>query len=294
MRKVLPIIVLLLLGCAAFYVWQARRARGPVRPRGPVLTVTFLEAKLGGGMVVQTPDGTMAIIDPGPESRGLELVRYLETRDAGAVTVVLSNPSPQRAGALTLILESFKVDRIVRGEIDSRSGDWSAAISDARDRGVPDLLLSAGDGVGLSKSVRFEALSPPKGLIDKADAGSLSNSLVGIIRFGGIRILLASDAGIQTEGHLIGSRAEVSCDVLAVGRHGDSGATTLEFISLARPRCFIVSAGGLPGRPSRAVLSRIEPGSTGAEVYRTDREGRVALITDGRTIAVETERGGRE
>lgn len=294
MRKVLPIILVLVVLCGAFYAWRTRQARAKIGPEGPVLTVTFLEAKLGGGVVVHTPDGALAIIDPGPESTGKELASYLEDQNARDATVVLTNPSAQRTGALQSLLESLVVKRIIRGEMDTGAGALGSALDDARGRSIPELVLSASDGVGLSKKARIEVLSPPKGLIKDTDRGSESNSLVATITFGRIRFLLASDADIATEGHLIKSGADLTSDVLAVGRHGDDRATSLEFVSFVRPRYLVVSSGGALGRPNRAVLSRIGTRNTGAEVYRTDREGRVAVITDGRTIAVESERGGRE
>jgi competence protein ComEC len=294
MRKVLPIIVIVAALCVAFYVWRARHTHGRTGPTGPVLTITFLDAKTGGGIVVQTPDNELAVIDPGPESTASDLASYLEDQGAQSITAIVTSPSPERAGALKALLESFKIKRLVRGEMDSHSRLWTDTIEQARSRGVPELVLSAGDSIGVSRKVRLGVLSPPRGLIKQTDAGSPSNSLVARISFGNVRLLLCSDAGTQTEGHLISSKADMQSDALVVGRHGGSEATSLEFISFVRPRYFIVTAGGRLGRPSRAVLSRIDARNTGAEVYRTDREGRIALITDGRTIAVETERGGRE
>lgn len=294
MRKVLPIILVIAVLCGAIYAWRATRGPERARPSGPILTVTFLDAGLGGGIVAQTPDGEVAVVDPGPESTAADLVDYLHGQDAEGLTVIVTNPSPDRAGALRKLLESVSVKRIVRGEMDSDSRDWAVALEEARRREVPELVLSAGDGIGISRKVRFEVLSPPKDLIDDKDQSSPSNSMVSRLVFGRVRILLASDAGVETEGHLIRSKADVRSDVLAVGRHGASDATSLEFVSFVRPRYFVVTAGGRLGRPDRALLARIGSGNTGGEVYRTDREGRIALITDGRTIAVETERGGRE
>lgn len=293
-RRFLPIILVLLVLSATFYAWRARQAGVDTGPKGPVMTVTFLDASVGGGVVVRAPDGTLAVIDPGPEARGRELSRFLRGQGARALTVVLTNPSPERTGALTSLLESFRVKRIILGEVESKTETGFVGIEQARSRGIPELVMSAGDCVGLSRNVKLEVISPPKGLLKDTLPESTSNSLVARVRFGSFRLLLTSDAGVETEGHLISSGAGLASDALYVGRHEDSATTSLEFLSFVRPRYVVVAAGGAVGRPSRALLTRLAPVNTGAEVYRTDREGSVALFTDGRTVAVESERGGRE
>jgi competence protein ComEC len=294
MRRLLPIILIIVAACGAFYAWHRLRAHDQLAPQGPVLAVTFLDAATGGGIVLQTPEDEIAVIDPGPEATADDLTKYLKDQGTDRVTLVVSNPSPERAGAVGKLLESFKLKRIIRGPMDSGSGAWSQALAQARSLGTPELILSAGDSIAISGKVRFEVLSPPRRLIKNISAESLANSLVGRVAFGSVKLLLPSDADVQTEGHLIRSGTDLTSDILAVGRRGRPDATSLEFISLVRPKYFVVSTGGRFGQPSGSVRSRIDARNTGAEVYRTDRQGRIALITDGRTIAVEAERGGRE
>jgi competence protein ComEC len=80
----------------------------------------------------------------------------------------------------------------------------------------------------------------------------------------------------------------LGANVLVVPRHARFGGTSLELLSRARPEICVVMA-GRDDRPSRTVLRRIDPAKTGAALYRTDRDGTIEIVTNGRAIAVTTE-----
>ena len=82
------------------------------------------------------------------------------------------------------------------------------------------------------------------------------------------------------------------CNVLVVGKHGKRGGVSLEILSMARPEICVAPV-GIRERPNRLVLRQIDPKNTGAELYRTDLDGIVEVVTDGRQIAVNTREGGR-
>jgi competence protein ComEC len=75
-------------------------------------------------------------------------------------------------------------------------------------------------------------------------------------------------------------------DVLKVGHHGNKNSTTPEFLGAVRPRFGIVSAGedNLFGHPSPELLERLE--NAGVRVFRTDRDGAVHVLTDGKRLEI--------
>ena len=293
MRKLVPIILIVAVVAVAYAV-HVRNARRGLRPRGPVVTVSFLDADLGGGVLIRTPEGGFTIVDPGPAAAADELADYLDRLGASKLDVVVSNPSPERAGALGKLLEKFLVRRIVHGEMAGSASAWTSDIEGARARGISELILSSGDCLGLSRSARIEAVSPPKGLLKNKDAGSPENSLVTRLRVGRIRFLLLSDGNAPAEAALLKSGASLESDVLWAAQRGGSRGTCLELIASVRPHYCVVTAGRRLGRPSAALLRRISTENTGATLYRTDRDGTIDFMTDGREITAETRRNGRE
>lgn len=291
MSRFLPIILIAAALAAGTYVGYLKTRRAPVI-EGPALVVEFLDADLGCAVVVRTPEGQTVVIDPGPLETAGALAQYLHDRGVGQASVLISNPSDIRAGALESLLDAVTVTRLWRGQIEGRTRAWKRAMEIARGQNIPEKVVSGGTRLSLSKSVLVETLSPPAGLLKDADRDN--NSLVVRISYGSVRFLLLSDAGTQAEGYLISSGAELSSDVLAVGRHGRTGATSLELLRALRPRVIVVGAGIGEYGPSPTVLARIDPEHTGADLYRTDRDGVVTLATDGESIVARTEGAGDE
>ena len=78
------------------------------------------------------------------------------------------------------------------------------------------------------------------------------------------------------------------CAILKVGHHGSATSSSSAFVHAVRPAVAIVSCGRQNrfGHPTRVVLDRLF--AAGAAVFRTDRQGEIALETDGHAVTVRT------
>ena len=292
MRKLLPIIVIAAAIGAGAYVGYILGV-GKAVVTGPTLWVTFLDADRGNGIVVRMPEGAFVVIDPGPASSAGELVDYLRGAGARSVSVVVSNPSADRGGALRALVESVGVSKVYRGELKGRSRAWRRSLESVRNCKIPEVVVRSGSVIGLSRSTRLEILSPPKGMLEDTGRDWDNNSLVTRISYGSKHFLFMSDTRIAAEAHLIQSETDLVSDVLSVARNGRSGSTSLEWLSVVRPEICVVSVGRGGRRPGKAVLNRIDTKNTGAAVYLTDKDGTIKMVTDGHSIVVKTEGAGR-
>jgi competence protein ComEC len=289
MRKLLPIMLIVAVLAGGAYVGLKRRGVEKPIPRGKALVASFLNADQGGAVVFETPEGSFVVFDPGFEENVDALADYLKTVGARSVTLVVTFPSREYAAAARKLIGSFPVDRVIHGEMPSVSREWDKTLEAIEQARIPELILAGGDLLHLSKKVKLEVLSPPRGLLEGAEEASGNNSLVTRVSFGRTRFLLTSQARIEVEGHLIQSVRDLESSVLVVPRHGQAGSTSLELISLVRPECFVVMDGGRGGRPSASVLARISTRNTGAQVLRTDKDGSFDIVSDGRSIEVVKE-----
>ena len=293
MRKLLPIILIAAALGAGAYVGYILGV-GKTEVEGPTLSVTFLDAQRGNGIVVRTPEGSFVVIDPGPASSADELVEHLRQAGAKSISVVVSSPSADRGGALGSLVESVGVSNVYRGELKGGSSAWRRSVESVRDSKIPASVVSGGSVVKLSPSTKLEVLSPPKGMLDDTSSDWDNNSLVTRIWYGDKRFLFMSDTRIGAEGHLIQSGNDLVSDVVNVGRNGRSGSTSLELLCVVRPEMCVVSVGRRRRKPGKTVLTRIDTNNTGAAVYRTDKDGTIRIVTDGRSIVVDTEGTGRD
>ncbi|MCE5322784.1 hypothetical protein LLG46_05635 [bacterium] len=283
-RLLLPLLIVIIALTAGIYVGYIT-ARQDNMPKGPVIRIDFLDADLGNGALVRTPEHECILIDPGSRRTAVALAAYLQDTGVKSLEVIVTNPTANRGGALETIISRFKVKRILRGEKTGSSGEWKRAIDYANEHNVPQTNIRGGDMIRLSRSTKLEVLSPPPGLLSQTDSDSDSNSLVVRLTFKGKRFLFTSDAGGSAQNYLVKSGIDLQSNVLAISKAAKSDAITLEFLSRVRPEQCILSSSR---HPNRVILQRIDPKNTGAALHRTDKDGTISIISDGRTIITNT------
>lgn len=286
MRKFFPVAMIILALVIGGYLGYINENKSQL-PSGPSLSVIFLNERLGNGIVVKTPEGKITVIDPGAQRTASMLSKYLRAINAKSLSLILSNPSSKHIGAVSELLNDFPIDRIMFGESTQESSSWNGTREIVRNKNIGQVVLSAGDNLKLSKSTNLEILSPPKGLLKGIDYSSDNNSLIIRMSYRGKRFLLTSDIRTQAEAHLIQSRIDSSSDVLVVPNHGQRGSTSLELLSVVRPEYCVIISNDLI-RPSSSILRRLDPKNTGAQLYRTDKDGIIEIVTNGQKTIVNT------
>jgi len=101
--------------------------------------------------------------------------------------------------------------------------------------------------------------------------------------------LFAGDAEAHAEAGLVGRVGHV--DVLKVGHHGSRTSSSEPFLRELSPLLAIVSSGlgNRFGHPHDEVVSRL--GVFARRVLRTDDEGGITVVTDGRRLWADTYAG---
>lgn len=288
MRKLLPIILIAALAAGGVYLAYVRANREPVIS-GPVLKARFLGDDFGNAVVMTMPDGKIVVIDPAPGRAAESLIQMLQAQRVHQVSVIISNPTRNRAAALAAIQSVMMVSKVIRPDLGTATSRWAGWLRHEKWQPVPEIVVARGDSVRLSPKVRLEALNPAG---KPAPHGGDDSSLVFRVRFGDKSILYLSDIRTEGEADLIGSGVDLVSSVLVAARHGRSGSTSLELLSMVRPEICMISAEHGRNRPATSVLNRLSAHNTGAALYRTDKDGIIEIDTDGRSIQVSTGGGG--
>ena len=119
------------------------------------------------------------------------------------------------------------------------------------------------------------------------------DSLVIELRYGQVSMLLTGDIGREVEQALIPTLDLLPIVVLKSPHHGSGTSSSQEFIDAVKPDVVVISNGrGNPyGHPVPYVLERYR--TAGAQIFRTDQDGQIEVVTDGRALTVETFTGRR-
>lgn len=249
-RALLAALCLLLTASAAAETWMYAVSAGKA------------DAILLGG------DGWAALVDAGyARSRGKILAAMRQMGVTRLDAVFLTHTDRDHAEGLQWLAES---------EIEV--GAWYAsamfmgvkekkhpAVQAARARNQEVVWLRAGDSVPLENAV-FSVLAPSEPASDKDN----NNSLVMMLESADGRVLLAGDMELPEEEILLGSGADLSCDVLKTANHGDDDANSEAFLRAAAPdvAVFSTSSAEKPGTPNPATVAALE--SLGAQVCVTE------------------------
>ncbi len=274
------------LGIAAVILWF-RVAGGP----DGYLHVHFLNIGQGDSILVVTPSGRQALIDGGPDGDIVSqaLADTLPGGDRSLDLVVMTHLDADHSNGLLEVLDRYTVGAVLSGPQLPGSG-MRAQWEDRLERhDVTPVEVHAGHVIHLDGGVELQILNPPR---DSLSGDSNNHSVALRLSYGEVSFLLTADIESEAEERLADSGIELQSTVLKVAHHGSNTSTTQRFLSAVNPDIAVVSAGldNSYGHPAPAVTERLEAAVGAENVYRTDRDGSVEVVSDGATVWVRTER----
>ena len=271
----------------------------PVRAAG-TLEMSVLDVGQGDSILVVSPSGRTMLIDGGGDfasfggqrNGGVDpgedaVSAYLWSRGFQKLDVVaLTHAHQDHLGGLPAVLENFHVTRLWIGR-EAAAPTLRRLEEIANARNITIEHESRGSAFTWD-GVQGKFFWPSIDSDTPAPQPKNNDSLVLRLQYGDRTLLLPGDAEKDAEREMLGDRTaqEFRADVLKVGHHGSKNSTTPNFLAAVQPRWAIISAGedNPYGHPSAALLERLA--SAGVRVLRTDRDGAIHVLTDGRAIEV--------
>jgi competence protein ComEC len=197
---------------------------------------------------------------------------------------VLTHPQRDHVGGAADVLHRMTVGAVLDPRLPSSNPEEATAMREAVARHVQLVIARAGETFHLGRLV-LRVLWP-------SDAGAPgddpnSHAIVLLASYGSVDALLTADAESDVTLRLPLPQVEI----LKVAHHGSEDPGLAELLERTRPRIAVVSVGADNdyGHPAPATLATLTA-FPGLSVYRTDRDGRVQIASDGRGMTVETQR----
>ncbi|HEY5908840.1 MAG TPA: MBL fold metallo-hydrolase, partial [Vicinamibacteria bacterium] len=258
------------------------------------LEIAFLDVGQGDAIVLRSPGGRFLAVDAGLEREGFDLGERIVAPflwSQGARTLdgfLLSHAHPDHAGGAPFLLGAFLPSVVWEGPAPRADPGYRVFSAATEEVGVRRLAVARGmswdwDGV------RLEVRGPvPVGTGTRRTRND--DSVVLLVRFGEVCALLTGDIEAAAERAL----ALPPCSILKIPHHGSKTSTSPDLLRSVRPRIAVISAGARNAfrHPHPDVLARLRAG--GVQVLRTDQEGTIRLLTDGRRVWLRRGRGGVE
>lgn len=244
------------------------------------LRIDFLDVRQGDAILVTTPGGVQVLIDGGPS--GPELARELGATmrpwDRTLDAIILTHADQDHLAGLPEILDRYTVDSVfTNGRL--RDSDLFHLFAG---RAATVETFSAGS-VRTVDGVRFEVVWPTADLETDSDNEA---SIVLRVSYGDFSVLLTGDVQGDALATLMRT-TDLRATVLKVPHHG-SKTTRTDFFAAVSPALAVISVGceNQYGHPAESTMQALEH----MDLLRTDVNGRVSVVSDGRSIDVTAER----
>ena len=248
--------------------------------------VHIINVGQGDSILVRTADNKVALIDGGESGSGA--LAYLKANGIDHVDLMIATHAhADHIGGLTDVLKAIPVAEVVTNGEPNSTATYEHFLDAIDSAKAVYREAKRGDKLQLG-SLTFDVLSPENpGSGDDLNAGSLVLRLA----MGNVSFLLAGDATQAAEASILQAGENVQAQVLKVGHHGSSSASSADFLAAVRPEVAIYccGAGNDYGHPHAETLAALD--DIGALVYGTDVNGTVVIESDGTDYQVAAEEG---
>ena len=249
---------------------------------GGTLEIRFLDVGQGDSTLIRTEEGCI-LLDTGDPAARQDVYFALNSYGSRLEYLVISHAHADHMGGAAYILEKMDVGTVILPRTVSPDDAYTELLDALSESGASVLFADAGTTFSLG-GADFRILAP-------LDSYEKENDRSAVIRmdFGRVSALFTGDAEALSEADQIDKYSifrgsYLDADILKVPHHGSSSSSSAAYLRAVSPTFAVISCGrdNAYGHPSAEVLHRLE--SIGTQIFRTDRDGTVSLITDGKTI----------
>jgi len=287
---IFAVLLLFLSGCNNTSVSNVVSSPGSINQPGDdqtalfdQLKVHFLDVGQADSILVQLPNKQNMLIDAGNNDDGDKVVNYLNKAGVKQIDYLVgTHPHEDHIGGMDTVIKNVTIGRVYMPKVTNTTRTFEDVLIAVKDNGLKIITAKAGLKIVDNDAIQAVMLAP-----HSSEYEDLNNySAVIKLTFGEVSFLFTGDAGMQSETEILAGGISLQADVLKVGHHGSYSSTTVAFLQAVQPKYAVicVGAGNDYGHPHKETLTRLQ----GIKVFRTDLNGTVVFLTDGREINVTT------
>ena len=247
-------------------------------------TISFIDVGQADSIFIACDDETM-LIDGGNVADGPAVCSFLYSQGVETLDyVVCTHAHEDHVGGLTDVLESFTVtDAVFAPSLTNDTLCYRNFTAACRAQNQTPVAPRVGSAFELGEST-VTVLGPA--LQNNTDLNN--SSIVLLIQYGDTSFLLTGDAEAEAEKAVTQLGADLSATLFKAGHHGSYTSNSYDLLQEVMPEFAVISCGtdNEYGHPHEEVLSRF--GAIGITVYRTDLQGTVSAVSNGKTLSFTT------
>lgn len=252
------------------------------------LHIVFCDVGQGDAILIRTPNGSDLLFDGGPNKKVLTcLSEYLPFWDRDIEMMFLSHPHADHLIGFLDVIDRYTLRYFAREDLANTTDEYTMLLAKVKGTGASQKLIYAGDRLTLTDGVTITVVGPTKEFLERTRGDGIINSsefasLIVRVQYGKFDALLTGDSQAVEMADAVGRLGSLGrLDVLHVPHHGSKTGLTSEVLTRLKPKVSVISVGNNNyGHPSKEVIELLR--NEDIEILRTDREGDVEIVTDGK------------
>lgn len=248
------------------------------------LTVQFLDVGQGSATLIRQSGHTM-LVDGGDRETSSFVVSFLKEQGITSLDyVVVSHYDSDHLAGIIGVLNAFECSTVLAPDYEGDTKLYESFLSTVEEKELPVIYPRLGDTFSFAES-SFRVVSPVS--YEYRDANS--NSLGIRLEYGENSFLICGDCTEESEQDMLYLDTAVESDVYVANHHGSKYSNSQEFLGAVSPEYVVIScgAGNSYGHPDASVLLEVQ--KLGAGLFRTDLQGTVTAVSDGKNITFDRE-----
>ena len=244
--------------------------------------IYFFDVGQGDAMLIKTADNRNILIDGGPTDEVAKLLDdVIPMWHRQLDVVMLTHPHSDHVTGLLKVLERYQVGEFWYTGTEYDSETYRALLAEITQHKIPIRLANQGDNLTLG-TAQLRVIFP---IVEKpAVADANSTSIVSIFQYKNFSAIFTGDILTADEPQFLSAVPDV--DIIKVPHHGSQYSSGANFLSAAKAEIGVIEVGANNsfGHPHPDILARYQAANTA--IYRTDQDGTVEIVTDGKHYKV--------
>ncbi|HSX40753.1 MAG TPA: MBL fold metallo-hydrolase [Candidatus Saccharimonadales bacterium] len=291
MRKYLLIFSLGIIFLAGFAIYQK------ITFDDGKLHVVMCDVGQGDGIFIRTPGGANIVIDGGPDDKILTcLSNHMPFWDRTITLIILTHPHADHYTGLTEVLQRYTLKHFVTEKLENPTAGFKAFEQTAQAHHINTQYVSAGAAITFPDKVKLQIVGPTKEFLETTSPGGTIGeskefgSVETLLTFGNFSALFSGDSQADELATALDIASSSRVSVFQVPHHGSSSGMNADLFAKMQPSLAVISvgAGNRYGHPAPGSLYLLQ--SLQIKTLRTDENGDIEIVTDGKTFGTKVEK----
>lgn len=246
------------------------------------LKIYFIDVGQADSILLEQ-NGKFMLIDAGNNDDSELVVNYLKEKGVQKLDYVIATHTHEdHIGGLDTVINNFDQDKIMFPKVTSTTKTFEDFVIAVKGKNKKLYAPKSGEKFTFADST-FEVLAPNS---DSYEDGN-NYSIVIKLTYKEKSFLFTGDAEKISENEILTKGYNLKSDLIKIGHHGSSSSTSDKFLKSVNPDYAVICVGkdNSYNHPNKSVMARLK--KYGIKVYRTDEQGSITVISDGKNITFD-------